>query len=565
MFFLHFIDKPPVYDSNSASLSANNMKASMRHLGYYAATASFNADTTMKSSQKRVHVTYHIKTGKPTLIDTVGYFLRNPTLQEITRENLSKSLLLKNNPVTKASVLGEVSRLVELYRNNGYYKFTADELKVRGDTSIEALTTISDDPFEQLQLLAQAQAKRDSPTIKMAIVLNPPADSSKIKQFYINNIYILPDYQPGDSLSDPTLTERVTENCIVRYHNKLFRTNFLAQSMFLKKGNLYSQADYYKSLGSYSKMGVWQNTNIQIVEVKDSANKIDVIVQLIPGKKYTFEAGIDASFSTNSNTNTVTSYNAGSLLGLSGNLSITNRNVHKEAIKMINAIRGGVEINLNSNNRTSGSAVNSNELSYTNNIVFPRFIFPVKKYNNDKRIINSETFINTNLSYINRINLFKLQSVNFALGYAWSNYKQRKWSVKPLSVEFVRLYNETPEFLTTLQQNPFLKYSFNTSLVAGMSANYSSFKINPKHSNKQHSLKLNVEESGFPLLLPLRQLHVFDKYLRQFIKADVEYIHSVSLPKSALVFRLFGGVGVSSRGDTTLPFLNNILQAALIV
>ena len=38
----------------------------------------------------------------------------------------------------------------------------------------------------------------------------------------------------GDSLNDPTLTEKVTENCIIRYHSKLFKPNFLAQKMFLK-------------------------------------------------------------------------------------------------------------------------------------------------------------------------------------------------------------------------------------------------------------------------------------------------------------------------------------------
>ncbi|MEZ5028704.1 MAG: hypothetical protein R2765_07950 [Ferruginibacter sp.] len=46
-----------------------------------------------------------------------------------------------------------------------------------------ALTTITDDIFEQLQLLAEAQRARDSPTIKLARLVNPPADSSRLKQY----------------------------------------------------------------------------------------------------------------------------------------------------------------------------------------------------------------------------------------------------------------------------------------------------------------------------------------------------------------------------------------------
>jgi outer membrane protein insertion porin family len=545
LFFLHFIDKPPVYDSNSATASAKNMKSSMIHLGYYGATTGFDIDTIKKGETPQLHVQYKVKAGKPTLIDTVAYFLRKPNLQQLTMKHIDKSLLQKNKPVTKATVLGEVSRLVELYRNNGYYKFTADELKVRGDTSIEALTTIAETFEEQLELIAKAQAQRDSPKIKMAIVLNTASDSNKTKLYYINNIYILPDFQPGDSVNNPTLTERVTDNYIIRYHQKLFKTNFLTQNMFLKKGDLYRQDDFYKSLNSFTKMGVWQNTNIQVVEVKDSTNKIDLIVQLIPSYKYSFEASIEASYSANSNTNNVTTVNAGNLLGISGNASITNRNVNKEAIKMVNAIRAGVELNLGSNRSNTGNAINSNEISYSNNIVFPKFIFPFTKLRNNKNFLNGETFINTNLAYVNRINLFNLQSINFGIGYAWNTKKMDRISFKPLSIEFARLFNETDSFKTTLNENPFLRYSFNTSLVAGMSASFSSTRINAKHPNKQHSLKANFEVSGYP---------ISKKYIRQFVKADIEYIHSVSKPKSNIVYRLFLGAGLASKQDTTLPF-----------
>lgn len=558
-FVRHIILSPPAYDSSAAAQSTRNMETSMLHLGYYNAKANFHADTNRVGDQQRVHVKYIVQVNKPTLIDTVSYILRRPDLQLLAEQNRDKTVLEPGKPVTKADVLGELARLVELYRNNGYYKFTAEELKMRGDTTVAALTTITDDIFEQLRLLTEAQAARDSPTIKLAVVLNPPADSSKLRKYYINNIYILPDYRPGDRLNDSALTtvygkRRNCDTCqvnfIIRYHKKLFRTGFLRRNLQIRKGDLYSQENFYKTLNNFSKAGVWQSSSIQVVEVKDSTDKIDLIVQLIPGKRYGFEAAIEASYSATSNTNSVTAANAGNLLGLSGNISVLDRNLRKEGIKMTNSLSAGIEFNFKPDSNNKKNIINSNEVSYGNSIVFPRLVFPFLRYNNNKRFTATESFINTKVSYINRINLFNLQTFNFALGYNVTTKKNHQFTFKLLNFEFARLYNETDSFKKTLNENPFLRYSFNTALVAGGSIGYRSSKVNVNHPNRQHSFKINAEVSG----IPWGALNLFKKYMRQFVKTDVEYIYSASRPKSAFVFRMFGGIGIAARGDTTLPF-----------
>lgn len=563
LFIRHLIISPPAYDSLSAAKSARNMETSMLHLGYYKAKATFNADTNRVNDQERVQVNYTVEVNKPTLIDTFSYILRRPDLQKLAVENIDKSLIQKGKPVTKAAVLGELSRLVDLYRNNGYYKISTEELVMRGDTTVAALTTITEDIFEQLQLLAEAQQARDSPTIKLAVVLNPPADSTKLKKYYINDIIILPDYKNGDKITDSSVTvEYITgKSCktcptdttyIIGYHKYLFKQKFLTRGMLLKKGDLYNQTEFYKSLNNYSRAGVWQSTNILTEEVpsNDSMHKINLIVQLIPVKQYGYEAGVEASYSASSNTNSVTAANAGNLLGLSGNITFLNRNLRKEGIKMTNSLQAGVEFNFRPDSNNTKNLINSNEISYTNNISFPRFVFPFTKYNNSTRLSATETFINTRLSYINRINLFNLQTVNLALGYSATTRKNRQWIFKPFNFEFARLYNETDSFKKTLEDNPFLRYSFNTSLVAGLGIGYRYNKVNPRHNNRQHSIKANFEESG----LLWGRFGIFKKYLREFVKIDAEYVYSANRPKSAFVFRIFGGVGIAFNKDTTLPF-----------
>lgn len=558
-FIRHVVISPPAYDSASAGQSIRNMEASMQHLGYYKSKAEYRADTTTVGDQQRVHVQYSVQTGKPTLIDTVRYILRKADLQELALQTVEKSFLIKGNPVTKVAVLSEINRLVNLYRNNGYYKFSADELIVRGDTTVAALTTITDDIFEQLRLLTEAQLARDSPTIKLAVVLNPPADSNKLKKYYIDNIYIFSDYKNGDSLSDATLKTELARkrgcdtcevNFIVKYRKKLFRAVFLRRNLFVKKGELYNQENFYKTLNSFSRAGVWKSTNILITEHKDSLNKIDLIVQLMPGKRYGHEEAIEASYSASSNTNNVTAANAGNLLGLSGNITVLDRNLRKEGIKMTNSLRAGVEFNFKPDSNNTKNLINSNEVSYSNNVVFPRLIFPFLNLNRNKHFTSTESVISSKISYINRINLFNLQSFNFSVGYSANLRNNRQLTFKPLNIEFARLYNETDSFRKTLEENPFLRYSFNTSLVAGASVGYRSTKTNSKHPNRQHSFKINAEVSG----IPWYSLGILKKYMRQFGKADVEYIYSSSRAKSAFVFRMFGGIGVAAKRDTTLPF-----------
>ncbi|CAN5887501.1 BamA/TamA family outer membrane protein [soil metagenome] len=558
--FFEIIKRPHAYDSGYSSISARNMESSMFHLGYYKAKAGFRADTT----NKKVHVHYSVEAGRPTLIDTVSYRLRKRGLQEIAVNSKEASLLKKNDPITKIAVLGEINRLVDSFRNNGYYKFTAAELRVRGDTTIEALTNVSDDPFEQLRLLAEAQQKADSPQIRLAMVLNPPADSSKLNKFYINNIYILADFWPNDDFTDTTyITQKTTRNFILRYHQQLFRTGFLSRNITFRKGDLYSQKEYYNTVSNLSQASVWQSVNIRLIEIPDSSNKIDVVIELIPAKKLGFEAALELSYSANSSASNVL---GGNLFGISGNLSLTNRNVGREAIRMTHKIRAGIELNNNSNGN-SNRLINSNEIGYSNTVVFPRLIFPqfltmvAKPLASSKknfRLPKGESFINTNLSYNNRLDLFNLQSVNINMGWSWLARNKLKWEIKPFNLGFSYLFNQSDSFKRILNDNPFLKYSYNTAYVVGMSAGVSNQYFNPKHPRsmlRERNIKFAVEESG----LTWGNLGILKKYLRRYVRIDAEYKYTVGYKKTALAFRFFTGVGIPFGKDTTLPFFKQYL------
>ncbi|MEP7142832.1 MAG: BamA/TamA family outer membrane protein [Ferruginibacter sp.] len=575
LFLFHFIKQPPAYDSGYSAVSAKSIKGAMLHLGYYGAKVSYKADTVGNGKMQPVTIKYTVEAGNPTLIDTISYRLKKPDLQLLALDTRPQSYLVKGNAVTRADVLSEISRLVELYRNHGYYKFTSDDIRVRGDTTIAALTNISDDPFENLLLLEEANQQRDKPTVKLAVLLNPVADTVRLKKYYINSIIIYPDFTAADLTNNAPYKEDTTRGFLIRYHKKFIRNGFLVRNMRINKGEIYSQENYAKTINNFSKSAVWQNANIQVDEIKDSAGKLNMTVQLLPAKKYGFEANIEASYSANSNTNNATIANAGNLLGLSTNVSLQNRNVAKSGTKMTHALRAGIELNLNSQ-QGSDRKLNSNELSYTNTISFPRLLGPIRWFDpNRKKLsqrpsnkliprrsradsanyyLSQQTFISITPAYSNRINLFNQLSASVAFGneFSRSMHPNRKNIFKFLNVEYSYLYNQSDSFKRTLLLNPYLRYSFNTALVIGLlNYSYSSTYINPKKLNHQRSFRWNIEESG----LLLGRLGLFKRELRQFIKTDAEYTFIVEKQKSSRIFRVFAGVGIPiGKGDSSLPF-----------
>jgi len=558
-FIFHYITRPPAFDTNAIIQSVSNMNLSLKNLGFYNPEITYSFDTVFaKKKQERMTIDYNVKTGKRTVIDTLAYIFDKPELEQLAVSTKKESVLQPNMPVTKSGISQETNRLVNLFKNNGYYKFTADEIRVTGDTSIAALTSVSEDPFEQLRLLAEANEKRMKPTIRLAFRLNKLPDSSNLQKYYINNIYILPDYSPGEKYTDSSLQERIFKNFTVKYHQKLFKFSLLRNNLSLKKGAVFSQDDYFKTINDYYKLGVWESPTIDILEHKDT-NLLNMVVKLIPQKKYGFEGNIEMSYSANNATSNLTSAASGNLLGLSVNLSVTDRNLAKSAIRMTNAIKAGVEFNTSHRN-SNGTFINSNEITYSNTLLFPNFIFPFGGLNK-KSFSTNQSFINTNLSVINRIDFFNQQIFNVAYGFNFTKKENRLWSLKLFNFDYHRLYNRSASFDATLEEYPFLKYSFNTALVMGSGLSYSLAKINPRKPNLTYSLKANFEESGLPWgWLKEKNKNAqtgnfFNKYLKEFIKMDWDYVFTINHPKSAIAFRTFAGVGIPlSKGDTTLPF-----------
>jgi outer membrane protein assembly factor BamA len=551
LFLLSILKRPRPYDSTYANSSARNMKASLLHLGYYAPNVEVAADTQVKARYSQVNVTYNVRPGPVTRIDTFSCQLNRADLQELAMQHFKHTYVKKGDPVSREKILAENIRMVELFRNNGYYKFTSDDLLMQGDTTIEALTRIGEDPFENIRLLEEASRKRDHPGIRLTLLINPAADTNRLKRYTIGSVRVYPDYQ-GPDFSNQIYKHDTARGYDLYYYKKLFNNNLILRNLHVKPGSLYSIADNNKTISSFNKTGAWQNVN---VITRDSADKLNMILQLIPAKKFGFEANVEASYSVNSNTNNVTVGNPGNQLPLSANFSLQNRNLGKQGVKMTHAIRVGYEFNLNANRGGVNRQISSSEVSYTNTVSIPKLVYPLS-YLDESKLAGYQSFISGNIGNINRIDLFKMFSLGLSMGWEFNINRNRILTIRPINVEYSNLYDKTAAFDSTLAQNPYLRYSYNTSLIIGASLGITQNVVNRKHPNRQYSITANIEESGALLyVLPLNTIGSFKRDLRQYIKWYVEYINTIRWEKTSFAWRAFAGFGVPiGASDSSLPF-----------
>ncbi|HSC36796.1 MAG TPA: hypothetical protein VLD19_02955, partial [Chitinophagaceae bacterium] len=151
------LDRPPVFDTGAAARSIVFMKSLMSSLGYYTAEIkdTFHITeihrrplhisiipfriTRKRKDQSRVNVIFDVRPGKGYKFDSIVYKLQDSALQRIAVARRGNSLLKKGAPYSVDVISEELDRLVDLFRNQGYYKFNKEDLLAERDTVFAAL------------------------------------------------------------------------------------------------------------------------------------------------------------------------------------------------------------------------------------------------------------------------------------------------------------------------------------------------------------------------------------------------------------------------------------------
>ena len=540
---------PPVFDTSNVSRSAGYMSAMMNSLGYYAPTVhdtitvdslKYKNEDSVKD-QYRVTVKFKVDPGKRLKFDSVGFSLNDSALQILAIHSSSQSLLKKGDPYSRQLLNAEIGRLVDTFRNNGYFKFSREDLYIEQDTVISALIDPSLDPFQQAELLQKLEKKRENPTINVIIRQRPVKDSTHLKKYYVGKVTAFPDLPTTEdtSLNIVQDTTRIRNIDLITRSN-LFKLPFVANNIYLRPGRLYKQENYYRTFNRFNQLSAWQYINIDFDDSNIGDSLIDVSLRMYPAKKQNINIALEAARNTN---DIVTATN---LFGIGVSLALQNRNAFKQSVKTVTNARVGVEF--------GSDFIQSFQANASHSILFPRLILPFT-VNRESRLKNIQSIANVNASYVDRYNyntvFYKLRTVNGSWGYTWTK-NNKTFVYKPINIEY-NFVIKSDSLNEILKSNPSLNLAFRTGMVIGQQFAYTSIM---KRANKTNRFRFTVEESGAVLGF----ITALDKGdLLRFIRGDVEYVHSIDFGKTQLALRGYTGLGLAygRQGEgyeQTLPF-----------
>ena len=563
------LPNPPVFDSASITRSVSFMTAFLNSGGYYSPqikdsimiqtlhkgdTARSGKNKGVSLEQQRVTVSFTVKPGMQLVFDSVGFSLETPELQRIAIESRDQSLIKVGNPYSRQVLTNEINRLVDSFRNQGYYRFSKEDIYVEHDTVFAALIDPSLDPIEQAELLEKLKKRKENPTVTVTLKQRPVRDSLHLVKFHIGTVTVYPDLPVGvDSLQYKNDTSVIRGMTFIS-QTKKFKLPFIADNIYMLPGGLYKQQNYFFTSNRLSQFPAWEYNNIIFQNLVQGDSLLNITVRMYPAKKQKLSVSFETSYNTN---DILTSSNT---LGTSLIFGLQNRNNFKQSIMTNTNLQGGFEFGSN----FIQTILTGLSHTYTIPHIVP--IVPFLKFpaNLEKKGYHTGTVINLTAAYVQRLNLFTQITVNVSFGYEWSKTQMhsasgrniivtKSYLWKPINIENTTLPVQQPQFLTLLAENPPLALSFRPGLVIGQQFAYNIIR---QKGNKTNYLLIGFEQSG-ALLGFIKQLDT-GRLLRYFL-GSVEFRHHIDYGKNQLVFRVFAGAGydyglAGQSSENTLPF-----------
>ncbi len=537
-------EAPQLYDEVMTERSIEQLQQYMDNKGFY--RAQISSKVKFDEKKQKAELKFNVKTGDQYTIKKVTYHFVTPELKEIFY-NDSLSYSMRQGDAFDFYVLEkQQKKIVELYRNNGYFYFSKNQVRGIADTTLYEKQVVLD------MYIGESRTSQ--------------LDSTKIlKPYYLNNFYYL--IMPGNTPVTATRENLEPFSDTLQWDNSyLYLTkqikyppNLFNRTNQMRSGDLFQNKEVENTFNGFNRLRQFRFVDIQFSETyaEQDSNLLDCSIRLAPLNKQSTSFDIEG---TNTSGN----------LGVAGNIYYQHRNLFKGAEVFQLRLKGATE---RMRRQIDGKTQNFNtkELGVETNLIIPKLLGPGKYIKSFEKNL-PKTVINVGYNYQRRPEYTRTIS-NLKFGYDWKTTQDVRHVWNILDLNLVRLYEFDEDFINSIK-DLYIKSSFTDHFIFAM--NYSFIYNNQRiNSSKNYTYaRLNVESAGNALWL-LSELSgrsksqvvdtitnetryyykIFDTQFAQYIKSDIEVRRAIRLDKyNSLVGRGFAGVGVPYGNSTVLPF-----------
>lgn len=439
-----------------------------------------------------------------------------------------KSLLIKGDRLQLAKMKEEKERIASQLKNEGFYNFQADFLYFQADTG-----------------------STDSPkTAKLRLRIKSDTPQEALLRYKINEVKVLPNY--ALSSREDTAADTINLRGIDFIQSSLFfRPDRMQQYLMVRPGNYYNQRNERITSSRLASLNTYRFINIRYEELEemrtDSIGHLNTTILLSPMKKLNLSAEVQTVSKSNN------------FLGPALILSYRNRNLIKGGELL--TIRGKLAYE----RQLSGSEftnLSSYELGLKTELSIPRLLSPLNMGERFRYAV-PRTKMGLSYDFLNRVQLFRLNSFLATFGYEWNVNRFVTHTLNPLSINFIKVGQTSAEFEQILEANPFLRLSFQQQFIAGMTYSFQYSQLVDSERDSRIFFLFNIDLAGnsigalqsvFGVAEENRK--ILGQTYAQFAKLDFDFRHYYNLgEESKLVSRLYAGWGQPYGNSTALPYV----------
>ncbi len=539
------VERPVVLDTTLMPRTMQNMKSYLFNQGYFYAAIK----DSVIIEKKKATVRYFVDLGDNYLINRINYDIDDSLVLGIVRADSAVSILQSEKEFSFSMLEEERSRLTTLLRDNGYFRFTQDNIAFVIDTFDKTIFKNAESPFESAINFIKLNKPNTKQTIDISVVIRLADDTNAYKKYTVGNVNVFPDYYSANDLKDSTLRTDYIDSVAFKYHNKYVHSNVLYRHIFLSPDDLYSQSNFNKTYTKLNELGIFQFVRIDVRENRRNRGTVDYNVLLNKTKKYDFSAGYEISRGS--------TY----ALGNSINVNARDRNFMHGANLLTIGVNGGIELAYDKNSPKDVLERYSLLTRYYGvnaSIDFPKFLAPVASSLFDNSNL-PHTIIGGGENVMDRVLYFKLINTSTNFSYNWRQTNTTTWNFSPVFVNIIRLPLKTDSFIKVLRNNEYLRNSYQENTIEGESISYTFDNNGKKHGVNYSYLRLGLEEAGL-LLSGINQVgkalnNLYNISFYQYVKFDFDARHFFTLPHSTVALHFYGGIGIPYDKSDVLPYI----------
>nr|WP_321226919.1 BamA/TamA family outer membrane protein [uncultured Psychroserpens sp.] len=518
------IGEKPVYQSDVKTFEIEDiLRNRLENNGFFYSTAT----SSFEEKELEAYATYSLKVPAAYKMENFQLDSMSSPLYEDVKIAKANSPLSKDMRFDLSNLKLERLRIDSELKKKGYYNMNSEFFIFEADTN-----QYNNKRFDLfLKLKAEVPKKSTVP-------------------YQIQRVNIYPDYNLKDSLT--TTTERFNEKNYLQ-DSLFFKPKHLDKFITIKEGDYYSPQISKNTSRRLSTIGAYKYVNIQYREVDslltDSLGILEANVFLSPLTKRAFRAELQAVTKSNN------------FAGPNLALTYSNRNL----------FRGGETLNLSTNigyetQFASGNNAGLSSLEYglKGELIFPRMISPFNINDDFFEYSIPKTKTSLGISFLQRSQLYTLLTGSALFGYTWNANRYITYEINPISINYTSLNKTSEEFEAILEDNPFLKRSFDQQFISGLTFSFTYNEMVDANDPNQFFLNSTIDVAGNSISLLGKQEIAGDPKTflgleyAQYAKADIDARFHLNFGKDrqhTIATRVFAGYGLAYGNSDVIPYV----------